>query len=104
MRVDLIATLLLATLLDAGAVRAHESDEPPIHSGSELLDWCRQESESRFLGEGRRASNWTAKHHERGNELRVVGHWRVDGERHRVTCRVARGAPRRYAHLGISRD
>jgi hypothetical protein len=103
MRLNLTATLLMAAL-GAGSVHAHEADELPIHTASDLLDWCRQESESRFLGEGRRASNWTAKHHERGNELRVEGHWRVDGERHRVTCRIARGAARRYAHIGISRD
>lgn len=97
-------TMVLLAALGAGTIHAHESDELPVLSGSELLDWCRQESEARFVGEGRRATNWTARHLERGNELQVVGHWRVDGERHRVDCRIARGAQRRYAHLEISRD
>ena len=95
------AVAAIAFSVSTSTAQAHDTDGQPIRTGSELLEWCRMESEARFIGENRRAYNWTARHFERGNQLHVEGRWRVDGVPHVVECRVARGALREFAHLDI---
>ena len=90
-----LVTVLL--LLPCTTAVAYDAQQTPIHNSSDLLEWCRVESEADFVAQGKTPYNWTARHFERGNTLRVEGHWRVDGKRQRIDCRVARGAQREHA-------
>jgi hypothetical protein len=93
--------LLLAASTCSVPVAAHD-DELPINTGSELVDWCKAESEAQFVAQEKTAYNWVARHVERGNALVVEGNWRVDGERIEVECRIAKGARREYATMSIT--
>lgn len=81
---------------------AHDELQIALKTGAELLDWCKTESEADFIANGKTPYNWTARHLERGNTLVVEATWRVDGTRHAVECRVARGAQREHATLRIT--
>ena len=84
------------------ATLAHDHDELPINTGSELVDWCKSESEAQFVAQSKTAYNWVARHVERGNTLVVEGEWRVDGNRMSVECRIAKGARREFASVSIT--
>lgn len=84
------------------AVVAHDHDALPIHTGSELVEWCKAESEAEFVAQSKTAYNWVARHVERGNVLVVEGEWRVDGDRMAVECRIAKGARREFASVRIT--
>jgi hypothetical protein len=99
MRAILLCLLLAAPL---GTASAHDDADLPLATGADLLEWCRVESQARFAARGLTAYNWTARHVERGNTLSVHGSWRVDGTRHAVECRVAKGAQREHATLQIA--
>jgi len=92
---------LLTLVLPSMAVSApHESK--PINSGTELRDWCKDESEASLIGKGLSPFNWTASYWDQGNVLMVKGEWRVGDGNVSVECSVARGAESRYANLSIS--
>lgn len=93
------AALPLALVFALPAVP--DPDDVVIASGSELRDWCRQESEAHLVGEGKTPVNWTARHLEKANTLIVEGHWRIDGETVDVECRVARGARAQFASMKL---
>jgi hypothetical protein len=93
--------LLLAALAVSATVAAHD-DEIPINTGTELVEWCRAESEAQFVAQSRTAYNWVARHVERGNMLVVEAEWRVDGQRMAVECRIAKGARREYATVTVT--
>ena len=95
-----LASLMLAGFTVALPAAAHD-DEIPIIFGSELVDWCKAESEALFVAQDKRAYNWVARHVERGNALVVEGNWRVDGERIEIECRIAKGARREHATMSI---
>ena len=96
-----LAFLLLTAF--AAPTLAHDEEQFALNTGTELLEWCKVESEAEFIATGKTAYNWTARHVERGNTLVVEGSWRVDGTRHTVECAVARGAQREHATLRIAR-
>lgn len=94
--------LMLAAGLAAFAAQAHRHvDEVVIASGTDLRDWCRDESEAHLIGQGKTPVNWTARHHEKANTLIVEGQWRVDGENMTVECRAARGARAEFASMKL---
>lgn len=95
------ALLPALLFLPATLLMAHDLQQTPIYHSGDLLDWCRIESEADFIAQGKTPYNWTARHFERGNTLLVEGHWRVNGKRHQVECRVARGAQREHATLSV---
>jgi hypothetical protein len=99
MRLTLLCLLLSAPL---GGISADDELQLPLATGADLLEWCKVESEAEFAARGLTAYNWTARHVERGNTLTVHGSWRVDGTRHAVECRVAKGARREHASLQIA--
>jgi hypothetical protein len=96
-------SILLGFACCCTSLSAHEVDVP-ITTGSELLEWCRTESERQFVAAGKPAYNWTARHQERGNLLQVEGRWRVEGVRHAVVCRVARGALPEHATVSVTAE
>ena len=72
-----------------------------IHQASDLVPWCRQEAEARYIGRGETTHQWSAKYSDRGNTLSVEGRLRVEGRDVKVRCRIARGAREQYATIEI---
>ncbi|KAF1704550.1 hypothetical protein [Pseudoxanthomonas kaohsiungensis] len=79
----------------------YDPHEREIRQASELVPWCRQEAEARFVARGERTYQWSASYSDRGNALSVEGRLRVEGRDVAVTCRIARGARERYATIEI---
>jgi len=80
---------------------AYDPYEREISQASELVPWCRQEAEARFVARGERTYQWSASYSDRGNALSVEGRLRVEGRDVKVNCRIARGARERYATIDI---
>jgi len=91
---------LTLALIGSSAVAGHH-DETVINSGSELRDWCKEESEATLIGRGLTPFNWTASYWDQVNTLMVKGQWRTDTANLIVECSVARGAQARFATLSI---
>ncbi|AKC88268.1 hypothetical protein WQ53_07740 [Pseudoxanthomonas suwonensis] len=72
-----------------------------MHQASELVPWCRQETEARYVGRGEKIYQWSASYHDRGSTLYVDGRLRVEGRDVKVECRIARGARERYGAINI---
>ena len=79
----------------------YDPHEREISQASELVPWCRQEAEARFVARGERTYQWSASYSDRGNALSVEGRLRVEGRDVTVNCRIARGARERYATIDI---
>ena len=96
-----VAALTLGLLVSSSAMAGHH-DEAVINSGSELRDWCKEESEATLIGRGLTPFNWTASYWDNVNTLMVKGEWRTSGTNSVVVeCSVARGAQARFATLSI---
>ena len=80
---------------------AYDPHEREISQASELVPWCRQEAQARFVARGERTYQWSASYSDRGNALSVEGRLRVEGRDVTVNCRIARGARERYATIDI---
>jgi hypothetical protein len=93
--------LLLALGLFASSAIAGHHDEMVINSGTELRDWCKEESEATLIGRGLTPFNWTASYWDQLDTLMVKGQWRTNGANLLVECSVARGAQARFASLSI---
>jgi hypothetical protein len=87
-------------VLMASSAMAHREDTP-INSGSELRDWCKEESEATLIGKGLTPFNWSASYWDQGNVLMAKGKWRVNGSDVTVECRIAQGAEARFAMMSI---
>jgi hypothetical protein len=96
-----IAALGLALGLSASPAMAGHHDEAVINSGTELRDWCKEESEAVLIGRGLTPFNWTASYWDQANTLMVKGQWRTDSANLTVECSVAKGAQARFASLSI---
>jgi hypothetical protein len=94
-------SIVLIPLLVASSAMAGHHEERPINSGSELRDWCKEESEATFIGKGLTPFNWSASYSDQGNVLMVKGQWRINGAEVSVECWVARGAEARFATMSI---
>jgi hypothetical protein len=94
------AAALLLVLVGPAAMAGHH-DEIVINSGSELRDWCKEESEAALIGRGLSPFNWSASYWDEVNVLMVKGSWRVNDADVTVECSVARGAQARFASLSF---
>ena len=102
MNVRPVAMLLLLVATPAwGHGPGPDGNEREIHSASELVPWCRQEAEARYVGRGESTRQWSARYSDRGNTLSVEGRLRVEGRDVKVQCRIARGAREQYATIEI---
>ena len=90
------AVLLLLAAMPAWGHYPHERE---IHRASELVPWCRQEAEARYLGRGESPRQWSARYSDRGDTLSVEGRLRVEGRDVQVKCRITRGAREQYATI-----
>jgi hypothetical protein len=95
----LLALFLLAQPV---AVLAHDQDNRPITTASELRDWCKAAAEAEVIGRGGTPSNWSARYWDEGNTLNVEGQLRNGEQRWIATCRIARNAEARFASLSVS--
>jgi hypothetical protein len=93
--------VVLALGLFASSAMAVHHDEMIINSGTELRDWCKEESEATLIGRGLTPFNWTASYWDQVNTLMVKGQWRTNSANITVECSVARGAQARFASLSI---
>src|ERR1700732_2784750 len=97
--------VLMASSAMAGEHRhglaALDREDTPINSGSELRDWCKEESEATLIGKGLTPFNWSASYWDQGNVLMATGKWRVNGSDVTVECRIAQGAEARFAMMSI---
>ena len=91
----------LALWLAASSAIAGHRDDMVINSGSELRDWCKDESEATLIGRGLSPFNWTAAYWDQVNTLMVKGQWRTDSANLTVECSVTRGAQARFATVSI---
>jgi len=94
-------SMALVLLLTAQASLANQHDDTPINSGSDLRDWCKEESEAALIGKGLTPFNWTASYWDQGTMFMVKGQWRIEGSNMSVQCSVARGAKARFASMSI---
>ena len=92
---------LLLLVFAAPALAHEDADDLILATGSDLRDWCKQESEAHLIGQGKTPVNWTARHLEKANTLIVEGQWRVGAEDVAVECRVARGARAEFASMKL---
>ena len=87
--------LTLATVAPTPAVQPVRV----FQRASELVPWCRQEAEARYVGRGESPRQWSARYSDRGDTLSVEGRLRVEGRDVQVKCRITRGAREQYATI-----
>ncbi len=75
--------------------------EPIITTAGDLVPWCRQAAEARYVAAGVRTYQWASSHSDRGSLLSVEGRLRVERRDVKVSCRIARGAPAGTATVEI---
>ena len=96
--------LALASGIVAGPLYAQQGsvrEEQVFTAAGQLMSWCRQEAESRYVANGITPYQWSSSYRDRSNVLYVDGRLRVDGRDVPVRCRVARNARERYAVIEI---
>ena len=93
--------IIVVALCVASSAYAHHEEEIVINQASELVSWCKDETEARYVAKGLTPYQWAASHHEKSNVLHVDGRLRVHNEDVAVRCRIARGAREKYAVIEI---
>jgi len=81
-RVSMVVALILLT----SSALAYDHDDKSINTGSELRDWCKEESGATLIGNGLKPFNWTASYWDDADVLNVKGSWRVVGDEVTVEC------------------
>lgn len=99
---------LMAVAVAACVAFPATASEPPPYlqervftQAGELLHWCREEAESRYVAQGVPTYQWSGRYHERSNILYAEGTLRARHRNVAVECRVARNARERYAVIEI---
>jgi hypothetical protein len=64
--------IVLLLMINASPALARHQEDMVINSGSELRDWCRDESEAALIGKGLTPSNWTASYWGQVTVLMVI--------------------------------
>jgi hypothetical protein len=99
---EAIALTLIVASSTASANEPYRDPYRVINQASELVPWCKNEAESRYVARNITPYQWAASYHDRSNILYVDGRLRVHGEDVVVRCRVARGAREEYATIEIN--
>ena len=95
-----ILIILLAASLPHAA-SAHDQQHRVVYQASDLVSWCRDEAEARYVARNITPYNWTASYHDRSNILYVDGRLRVHDSDVEVHCRLANGARLEYGAIEI---
>jgi hypothetical protein len=98
MRTVIFSIVLLSSSFQAPA---HDRDRV-IFQASELVPWCREEAEARYIAQNITPYNWTASYHDSSNVLYVDGKLRVHDTDVDVHCRIASGARMEYGVIEIT--
>jgi len=69
----------------------------PIVNTTALQEWCKNKSAGHFLAKDITPYNWSFSHWTKGNVLHVKGHWKINGSKQIVNCRILKDAERKYA-------
>jgi len=93
-------TMLLAALLPVAAT-AHDHQDRVVYQASDLVSWCRDEAQARYVARNITPYNWTAAYHDRSNILYVDGRLRVHDSDVEVHCRLASGARLEFGAIEI---
>lgn len=68
-----------------------------VDNSSQLNTWCKNESAEYFLAHGLTPNNWVSSRWVDGEYLFVEGAWKVEGDKHKVECKVRKGIAEKYA-------
>lgn len=80
------------------ALAAHNDiDDVPINTAQELVEWCKNEVEQRYLGQDKTPRNWRVSHSVKGNYLQARLTFSIDYADKKAECHIRKGAQRRYA-------
>ena len=90
-----------AILLLTSSVPAFAHEHRIISQASDLVPWCKEEAEARYVARNITPYNWTASYHQRSNVLYVDGKLRANGEDVTVHCRIVGGAREECATMEI---
>jgi hypothetical protein len=94
--------ILIALSLVVSTAAAHDTGhERVLYQASELVPWCKSETEARYVALGFTPYQWASSYHDASNVLYVDGRLRVHDADVVVRCRIARGAREQYAIIEI---
>jgi len=94
--------LMLLAVFSSFAAVAHDQDHRIVYQASDLVSWCRDEAQARYVARNITPYNWTASYHDRSNILYVDGRLRVHDTDVDVHCRLASGARLEYGVIEIN--
>ena len=94
-------TVVALLLVLAPPTIAHDHHRV-IYQASELVPWCRDEAQARYIARNITPYNWTASYHDSANVLYVDGKLRVQERDVDVHCRIASGARLEYGVVEIN--
>jgi hypothetical protein len=95
---NVLIVLLLASATPASA----QYRDVIIYQASDLVPWCRDAAQARYVARNITPYNWTASYHDRSNILYVDGKLRVHDSDVEVHCRLASGSPLEFATVEIN--
>ena len=75
----------------------NDIDDVPIKIGQELVEWCKNEAEQRYLGQDKTPRNWRVSHLVKGNYLITRLTFNIEYADKHAECQIRKGAQRRYA-------
>jgi len=94
--------LMLLAVFSSFAAVAHDQNHRIVYQASDLVSWCRDEAQARYVARNITPYNWTASYHDRSNILYVDGRLRVHDTDVDVHCRLASGARLEYGVIEIN--
>ena len=92
---------LYGILVLIAALPAFGHGHRTISQASDLVPWCRDEAEARYVAKNVRPAQWTASYHDSSNIRVVDATLRVHDEDVAVRCRTAAGAREEYGTIEI---
>ena len=93
--------VIIISLASAFPAIAHDRPRT-IDLSEDLVEWCKSEAESRYVGKNIAFSNWSANFYDRDGVIYVEGSLRAHGSNVNVKCRIAKGAREEYAVIEIA--
>jgi hypothetical protein len=94
--------LIFVLSLLSFSIAAHDQQHRIIYQASDLVSWCRDEAQARYIAQNITPYNWTASYHDSANILYVDGRMRVHDSDVEVHCRLASGARVEYGVIEVS--
>lgn len=80
-----------------GSFAHNDIDDVPINTAQDLVEWCKNEVEQRYLGQDKTPRNWRVSHVVKGNYLIARLTFNIEYADKHAECQIRKGAQRRYA-------